>query len=85
MFEPAFENDAVLKQHTTQKTVVRKKSELFTKLEAMPIGEIWYVVDQEAYPDANKFRTSVARHGKNGAGKFKVKSTPEGTFIKKIA
>lgn len=85
MFTPVFENDEVLAQHTTSKKVERKKSELFTQLEQMPAGETWYQVDSEKYPDADKFRISVYRHAKNGAGKFKVKSTPEGTFIKKIA
>lgn len=84
MFTPAFANDADLAQNTTSKVVTRKKSELFTALQEMPVGELWHEVDANAFPDANKFRISVYRHAKNGAGKFKVKSTPEGTFIKKI-
>lgn len=84
MFTPAFENDAALAQNTTSKVVTRKKSELFTALQEMPVGELWHKVDADAFPDAGKFRISVYRHAKNGAGKFKVKSTPEGTFIKKI-
>ena len=85
MFTPAFANDADLAQNTTSKVVTRKKSELFTALQEMPVGELWHEVDSGAFPDAGKFRISVYRHAKNGAGKFKVKSTPEGTFIKKIA
>lgn len=85
MFTPVFENDAVLNQHVTVNKVVRKKSELFLQLSEMPVGDTWYQVDSDVHPDANKFRTSVARHSKNGAGKFKVKSATEGLFIKKIA
>ncbi len=85
MFTPAFENDEALALNTTSKVVNRKKSELFNKLLDMLVSDTWYQVDSDSYPDADKFRVSVYRHAKNGAGKFKVKSTPEGTFIKKIS
>lgn len=84
MFTPAFENDDVLAAHTTSKRG-RKPSELFVQLRDMPVSDTWYEVDGEVYPDAQKFRAKVYRYAKNGAGKFKVRATPEGTFIKKVS
>lgn len=83
MFTPAFANDKDLTANTTSR-VVRRKAELFNQLRDMPAGPTWYQVDPDAHPDAMKFRVKVYRYSKDGAGKFKIRKTPEGLFIRKV-
>ncbi len=86
MFTPAFENDQELSQNTTgNKPARRKKSELYTELYEMPVSDTWYQVDENAHPDAKKFRTQVYRASKDGAGSFKIRTTNEGLFLKKTS
>lgn len=86
MFTPAFENDNQLLQNTTNnKPAKRGKSIMFVELSEMDPSETWYAVDPNAHPDAKKFRTQVYRHSKDGAGTFKIKTTNEGLFIKKVS
>jgi len=86
MFNAVFSNDEELAQNTTSKTQVRKPSELYTNLAGLPVGDTWYHIESEVLgEDVDKFKAKVARYAKKGAGKFKFKTTEEGTFLKKVA